>query len=83
MTFEAATERMFSAIQSRDFNALGRALRARAEAIEAGFKPTAETIEEGERALLALAALRRGLALEISRLRQLAPPPRPRVDYWL
>ncbi len=83
MTFDAATEQMFTAIQARDFNALSRALRARARAIEAGLKPTAETIEAGERALLALAAIRRGLTLEISRLRQLAPQPRPRVDYLL
>lgn len=83
MTFEAATEQMFAAIQARDLNALRRALRARAQAIEAGFKPTTETIEEGERALLALAALRKGLTLEISRLRQLAPQPRPRVDCLL
>jgi hypothetical protein len=81
MTFEAATERMFAAIQARDLDELSQALHARAAAIEAGVTPTPEMIDAGERALRALAALRKGLVFEISRLRQLAPRPRPHVDY--
>jgi hypothetical protein len=89
MTFEAATNRMFAAIHARDLEQLGRALRARASAIKAGVTPTLAMIEDGERALRALADLKKGLAWESSRLRQLqtgvisslAPRPRPRVDY--
>jgi hypothetical protein len=91
MTFEAATDRMFAAIQAGDLDELSRALHARAAAIRAGFTPTLETIETGERAMRALAALRRGLYFESARLRQLqrgvasplAPRARPHVDYFL
>jgi hypothetical protein len=71
MTFETATDRMFAAIESRDMDGLSRALQARAAAIEAGVTPTPEMIDSGERALRALAGLRKDL------VRQLAP----RVDY--
>lgn len=71
MTFEAATEEMFAAIEARDFHRLGRALAARGVAIKAGFRPTADTIRAGQRALVELAVLKRGLVLESARLRQL------------
>ena len=71
MTFEEATDQMFASIQAHDLDQLGQALRARAAAIEAGFQPTAKTIEEGERALLALKELKKGLAFESARLKQL------------
>jgi hypothetical protein len=88
MSFEEATARMFAAIHARDMDGLSRALRARAAAIEAGFEPTIKAIEEGERALRALKELKKGLAIQSARLRQLeagvastiAPRRRPRVD---
>jgi hypothetical protein len=91
MTFEEATDQMFAAIQARDSDQISRALRARSAAIKTGVTPTLEMLDEGERALRALAALRRGLVLEISRLRQfqngiassLAPRPRPRIDRFM
>jgi hypothetical protein len=91
MTFEAATGRVFAAIQSQDLDELSRALEARAAAIQAGVTPTVEMIEAGERALRALGALRKRLVLDSSRLRQIhtglatsiAPRPRPRIDYFL
>lgn len=88
MTFAEATAQMFAAIQARDLDKLSQALRARAAAIEAGFEPTSKTIEEGEQALRALKELKKDLAIESARLRQLeagvastlAPRHRPRVD---
>jgi hypothetical protein len=88
MTFQEATDQMLAAIQSRDMEALSHALGARAAAIEAGFLPTAEIIEDGERALRELKELRKGLALDSARLRQLqtgvagalTPQHRPHVD---
>jgi hypothetical protein len=88
MTFDEATAQMLAAIQARDLDALSRALRARAAAIEAGVEPTIQNIEEGERALRALKELKKGLVIESARLRQLeagvgsalAPRHRPRVD---
>jgi hypothetical protein len=89
MTFQEATKQMFAAIQAGDLVRVSGALRARAAAIKAGVTPTAEMLEEGERALRALTLLRRGLIFEVARLRQfqtgvagtLAVPPRPRLDY--
>jgi hypothetical protein len=88
MTFQEATDQMLAAIEGRDMESLSQALGARAAAIEAGFQPTAEIIEEGERALRALKDLRKGLALDSARLRQLqtgvagslTPRHRPHVD---
>ena len=88
MTFDEATAQMFAALQAHDLDGLSRALRARAAAIEAGFEPTIKTIEEGEQALRALKELKKSLAFEGARLRQLeagvastlAPRKRPRVD---
>ncbi len=88
MTFQEATVQMLAAIQARDMGSLSAALAARASAIEGGFQPSAEVIEEGERALRNLKELRRGLALDSARLKQLqngvagalAVQLRPQVD---
>ncbi len=88
MTFDEATAQMLAALHARDLDALSRALRARAAAIEAGFEPTIQDIEEGEQALRALKELKKSLAIESARLRQLeagvtstlTPRHRPRID---
>jgi hypothetical protein len=88
MSLEVATDQIVMAVQAQDLDELGRALKARAAAMDAGFQPTAEIIERGEHALRELKELRKGLALESARLKQLqngvastlAPGHRPRVD---
>jgi hypothetical protein len=88
MSLEEATDQVVAAIQAQDLDGVGRALEARAAAINAGLQPTAEIIERGELALRELKELRKGLALESARLKQLqtgvastlAPGHRRRVD---
>lgn len=85
MSFEQATEKMRAAIAAGDLDALKLALEARAEALASGARPTPSAIEAGERALLDLWALKRGLAVESARVAQLRGSsmearPRPHVD---
>lgn len=71
MSLEEATDQMLAALQARDLDAVGRALTARAAAVESGFPPTAEIVEKGTHALRELKELRKGMALESARLKQL------------
>ena len=78
---------MLAAIEAEDFEELARAVEDRGAAIEAGAAPAEREIEAGERAALALVALKHRLAFESARLNRIQVglagllPPRPgRVD---
>jgi hypothetical protein len=80
---EAATEKILSAIGKRDFEELTLALRERARLLETGAEVTLGAWELGDKARLALAALKKDLILESSRLDQILKiagtvPPRSR-----
>ena len=70
-TLEAATEKVLSAIGNRDFEELTLALRERARMLENGAEATPGAWELGEKARLALVALKKDLILESSRLEQI------------
>jgi hypothetical protein len=70
MTLEQATNHVTAALEAQDLEALERALRERQGAMQCGGALTRETVEAGERAVLALAAWKQRLAFESVRLGQ-------------
>jgi hypothetical protein len=71
MNFEEATERLCAALAAGDLDAAEQALRARGEALSRGARPGSAEGAAGQHALLHLEAMKRRLAYEGARLRQL------------
>jgi hypothetical protein len=71
MTLQEATDCATAAVETEDFDALARALKARRAALQSGERPTIEAFEAGERAIRALKDLAQRIAFDSARLGQI------------